>query len=443
MIETGQLDDGDQLPSSRMLADNLHVNRNTVARAYGELRQARAASPARGAAAWWCATRAARASGWPRARRAHTVLASAVARCLELGLPPEEIASLAYQQSLHAKRTEVQLAFVECNRERADELAARAGRGDRRADPAARPRRDRAARRAGRRSRGHDLLPPGRGPAASCASWPRTRRRRSLGIVIGPHVTTLVQAQPDPARRADRDLLHDRGAGRVDPPVARRHGLRRGRRHQRSRRPGDRRLRRRDRAQRGPGARRADPAESRRSSSSATCSTRARSGWSRDLVDEIRERKGQLVGNGSGRAGLGRGTDAVLDVGDDRPRSACPGRTPRLTPSCLSRSASSSGIVPPTRNRTSSRSFSRSIRQSSSAYSMCAPERLESPSTAASSWITARRIESGVWKMPGVDDLHARVAQRARDDLRAAVVAVEARLGDDDLDRRYRSSVPS
>src|SRR5687768_18593927 len=37
MIETGQLDDGDQLPSSRMLADNLHVNRNTVARAYGEL----------------------------------------------------------------------------------------------------------------------------------------------------------------------------------------------------------------------------------------------------------------------------------------------------------------------------------------------------------------------------------------------------------------------
>ena len=37
MIETGQLDDGDQLPSSRMLADNLHVNRNTVARAYKEL----------------------------------------------------------------------------------------------------------------------------------------------------------------------------------------------------------------------------------------------------------------------------------------------------------------------------------------------------------------------------------------------------------------------
>ena len=34
------------------------------------------------------------------------------------------------------------------------------------------------------------------------------------------------------------------------------------------------------------------------------------------------------------------------------------------------------------------------------AYSMCAPDRLESPSTSASSWITARRIDSGVWKMP-------------------------------------------
>jgi len=55
---------------------------------------------------------------------AHKVLGDAVARCLELGLPPEEIASLAYQQSLHAKRTEVRLAFVECNRERADALAA-------------------------------------------------------------------------------------------------------------------------------------------------------------------------------------------------------------------------------------------------------------------------------------------------------------------------------
>lgn len=123
MIETGQLEDGDQLPSSRMLADNLHVNRNTVARAYGELGKHGLVSSQgrRGMVV--------RNSGRARERMsaresAHRVLAGAVARCLELGLPPEEIASLAYQQSLHAKRTEVQLAFVECNRERADALAA-------------------------------------------------------------------------------------------------------------------------------------------------------------------------------------------------------------------------------------------------------------------------------------------------------------------------------
>jgi DNA-binding transcriptional regulator YhcF (GntR family) len=123
MIETGQLADGDQLPSSRMLADNLHVNRNTVARAYGELgRRGLVTSQGRRGMV-------VRDSGRARERMAaretaHAVLAGAVARCLELGLPPEEIASLAYQQGLHAKRTEVQLAFVECNRERADALAA-------------------------------------------------------------------------------------------------------------------------------------------------------------------------------------------------------------------------------------------------------------------------------------------------------------------------------
>ncbi len=34
-----------------------------------------------------------------------------------------------------------------------------------------------------------------------------------------------------------------------------------------------------------------------------------------------------------------------------------------------------------------------------------------------------------------VDDFHARVAQRSRNDFRAAVVPVEARLGDENADR--------
>ena len=37
MIEAGELQDGDRLPSSRLLAANLDVNRNTTARAYAEL----------------------------------------------------------------------------------------------------------------------------------------------------------------------------------------------------------------------------------------------------------------------------------------------------------------------------------------------------------------------------------------------------------------------
>ena len=65
---------------------------------------------------------------------------------------------------------------------------------------------------------------------------------------------------------------------------------------------------------------------------------------------------------------------------------------------------------------------------------MCAPERIERPTASASSWITVSTICSGRLVQPGVDDLHAGVAQRAGDDLGAAVVAVEAGLGDDDAD---------
>jgi DNA-binding transcriptional regulator YhcF (GntR family) len=126
MIEMGQLNDGDRLPSSRVLADNLQINRHTVARAYTELRdsglvegQGRHGMVVRGAA---------RARARLAAREsAHEVLATAVARCLELGLEAEEIASLAYQHSLHTERNEVQVTFIECNLERAEAFAAELG----------------------------------------------------------------------------------------------------------------------------------------------------------------------------------------------------------------------------------------------------------------------------------------------------------------------------
>lgn len=119
MIEMGQLNDGDRLPSSRMLADNLHVNRNTVVRAYAELRSRGLVS--RHGRHGMVVREAGQARERLAAREsAHAVLASAVARCLELGLSADEIASLAYQHGLHAERSEVRLAFVECNVERAE-----------------------------------------------------------------------------------------------------------------------------------------------------------------------------------------------------------------------------------------------------------------------------------------------------------------------------------
>src|SRR5579875_1375778 len=45
-------------------------------------------------------------------------------------------------------------------------------------------------------------------------------------------------------------------------------------------------------------------------------------------------------------------------------------------------------------------------------------------------------------KEAGVDDLHPGVAQRARDDLRAAIVPIEARLGDDDAQGSSHASSP-
>ena len=122
MVEAGQLQDGDRLPSSRMLAANLAINRNTVARAYAELRDqgfvvARRRSGMIVAGAGEARERA-------RTRdEAREILRESIARCLELGLSPGEISSLAYHHSLQVERLDVKVSFVECNAERADYFA--------------------------------------------------------------------------------------------------------------------------------------------------------------------------------------------------------------------------------------------------------------------------------------------------------------------------------
>jgi DNA-binding transcriptional regulator YhcF (GntR family) len=122
MIEAGELQDGDRLPSSRLLAANLNVNRNTTARAYAELaRLGYLASQGRGG---MVVNRSDRAREHLATHEsAVTALSGPVRYCLELGLSADEIAKIAYHESLHAQQSSVRVSFVECNEERAKSFA--------------------------------------------------------------------------------------------------------------------------------------------------------------------------------------------------------------------------------------------------------------------------------------------------------------------------------
>ena len=122
MIESGQLQDGDRLPSSRMLAAHLAINRNTVARAYAELRDQGVVVARRRSG--MIVAGAAEARDKARTRdEAREILRESIARCLELGLSAGEISSLAYHHSLQVERLDVKISFVECNAERAEYFA--------------------------------------------------------------------------------------------------------------------------------------------------------------------------------------------------------------------------------------------------------------------------------------------------------------------------------
>jgi GntR family transcriptional regulator len=127
MIEMGHLADGERLPGSRMLADNLGINRNTVAHAYGELRELGLVE-ARGRNGM-VVVGGARARTTSAAReRARAILEAAARECLELGLTPAEVHGLVADSALVAAGTGPTLAFVECNAERATYFADEIGR---------------------------------------------------------------------------------------------------------------------------------------------------------------------------------------------------------------------------------------------------------------------------------------------------------------------------
>lgn len=118
MIETGTLRDGDRLPSSRLLADNLHVNRNTVAHAYAELREQGLVESRRRSGMVVVGSESASASSSAR-ERARQILETAVRECIELGLTADETQSLVTHFSVRAERAQLKISFVECNEDRA------------------------------------------------------------------------------------------------------------------------------------------------------------------------------------------------------------------------------------------------------------------------------------------------------------------------------------
>lgn len=187
MIEAGQLSDGDRLPSSRMLAKNLSINRNTVARAYRELREQGyvESQRRRGMVVVGASDARQRADALERAR---AVLSEASRECVALGLGAEEISSLAYHFGLHAEQLEVKICFVECNQERAgyfaDELTDRLGMG---VEPLVLEEFDPGE------AFQVDLILTTFFHLAEVRRLARSSEAEVVAIVVAPHVRTLVQ----------------------------------------------------------------------------------------------------------------------------------------------------------------------------------------------------------------------------------------------------------
>ncbi|MET0930462.1 MAG: GntR family transcriptional regulator [Aeromicrobium sp.] len=194
MIETGDLRDGERLPSTRLLADNLHVNRNTVAHAYAELRDRGLVESRRRSGMVVTGAERARTSSHAR-YRGRQVLEAATREALDLGLSPAEIQSLVTGFAVRADDDLVSVAFVECNVDRATyfagELAEHLGipvtplvLGD--VDPG---------------SERPDLVITTFFHLAEVRALLRRPRTEVIAIVVAPHVQTLVQIAQVPKDR--------------------------------------------------------------------------------------------------------------------------------------------------------------------------------------------------------------------------------------------------
>ena len=120
-----------------------------------------------------------------------------------------------------------------------------------------------------------------------------------------------------------------------------------------------------------------------------------------------------------------------------------PGPKTPATPSFRSSSASSSGIVPPTTTSdVLGAVLAQELEDSRHEGHVRAGEDRDADGVGV---LLDRGLDDLLGRLvqPGVDDLHPGVAKRAGDDLRAAIVPVEARLRDDDADLPCHGAEPS
>ena len=92
-VETGALEEGDQLPAIRRVAEDLVINPNTVARVYRELEHEGLVELRQGAGAFVAARRRGGAASGSL-RKAQTVVRGAVLKLGALGLSEEEMRRL-------------------------------------------------------------------------------------------------------------------------------------------------------------------------------------------------------------------------------------------------------------------------------------------------------------------------------------------------------------
>jgi DNA-binding transcriptional regulator YhcF (GntR family) len=192
LVEGGGLGPGERLPPVRQLADNLGVNRNTVAKAYATLREL-GLIETRGASG---TTVAAPVAPRPQAS-VEAALRDAVRAAVRAGMSPEQVRDTAFALARQVGAA-VRAVFVECNEERASAFAKElSARLDFDVRPSLLTELDATTAEA-------DLVVTTFFHLAEVRRWAHTAARDvdTVAVVVAPHIRTLMKVAdlPDGAR---------------------------------------------------------------------------------------------------------------------------------------------------------------------------------------------------------------------------------------------------